>query len=796
MKKRSAEKQEELVERERVLAAQNKDIETKAKALEKEYAELEKQKAALSEEQRKFVARKMELDSDFASKKAADTAALEELKANKLAEIEKEVSDLRDKRLKAIADAENRERDRIRNEIANEQQTWDVQKTAERNSLDAERAELVKERAAVEAIKKQNEITKAQNDQAARSQKDQFDWQQNHIREQQENIEAIIRERVEDKRREFDSILAAAKDTQHDLTSQILSQQKMLAMYDQIKAQLDGEDAAKVLRDLNSARDELTRLRDELMTRPTEEMRLRYETQQRELTEAKSQIEKLVRERDSQRNDVEEVADLRFEVDRLKKENSRLTSKADSCDKARIEAEEELKRYQMSHERKADRDARIQEIEIAQIAAEKIGEPPHSYKRDAVTKAKAAGKSIEERRGLVGKDEMAWLDGIYKKCTDYGLVFPQRILRSFHTALKTAEWSPLTILAGVSGTGKSELPRLYSHFGGLFFEPLSVQPNWDSKESMLGFFNSIDNKFDAQPLLRFLAQSQKAWVKDNDKVYPGLKEGVCLVLLDEMNLAHPELYFAEFLSKLELRRGMKGTEVPALPVNVGAGMEAYDLPLGRNVLWTGTMNQDETTKSLSDKVLDRSIVISFPRPTELLRRKALMPLDAKNRGELLHVEDWQSWLAQDSAFTDDEIKPYRKTVEKINASLGLVGRALGHRVWQSIEYYMANYPTVAAAKKANDDAAWKEAMDTAFEDQIVQKIMPKLRGIDTRGTGAGPKCLSEIFGMIPDTLKPDFDFARDKDLSYGQFKWQTAKYLEEKSIETDEQGQEDSAESE
>lgn len=787
MKENKSEKADEIIEHEKALATRANEIETMAKALEKEYAELEKQKAALGEAQRKFLARKAELDSDFAGKKAADAAMLEELKANKLADIESEVSKLREKRLTAIADAENSERDRIRVEIAKEQKIWEDQRASELKRLDAERADLAKERAAVEAVRKQNEITKAQNDQAARSQKDQFDWQQDHIREQQENIESIIKERVEDKRREFDSILAAARATQRDLTGQILSQQKMLAMYDQIRAQLNGEDAAKVLMELNSARDELIRLRDELMTRPTEEMRLRYETQQKDLVEARSQIERLMKERESQKDEVEEVADLRFEVDRLNKENSRLNAKAESCDKARVEAEEELKRYQMSHERKADREARIQEIEIPQIAAEKIGEPPHSYKRDVVTKAKAAGKSLEERRGLVGKNEMEWLDGIYKSCTEYGLVFPQRILRSFHTALKTAEWSPLTVLAGVSGTGKSELPRLYSHFGGLFFEPLSVQPNWDSKESMLGFFNSIDNKFDAQPLLRFLAQSQKAWDKD---VYPGLKEGVCLVLLDEMNLAHPELYFAEFLSKLELRRGMKGADVPTLPVNVGAGMAAYDLPLGRNVLWTGTMNQDETTKSLSDKVLDRSIIISFPRPTELLRRKTLMPLDAKNRGELLHVEDWQSWLAQGSSFTDDEIKPYRKTVEKINASLGLVGRALGHRVWQSIEYYMANYPTVAAAKKAKDDVAWKVAMDTAFEDQIVQKIMPKLRGIDTRGTGAGPKCLSEIFGIIPETLRPDFDFARDKDLSYGQFKWQTAKYLEENSAETDDVGME------
>ena len=85
-------------------------------------------------------------------------------------------------------------------------------------------------------------------------------------------------------------------------------------------------------------------------------------------------------------------------------------------------------------------------------------------------------------------------------------------------------------------------------------------------------------------------------------------------------------------------------------------------------------------------------------------------------------------------------------------------------------------------------------MATAFEDQIVQKIMPKLRGIDTRGTGAGPKCLGEIFGIIPDTLKSDFEFARDKDLSYGQFKWQTAKYLEGKTAESDESEQKDAEE--
>jgi 5-methylcytosine-specific restriction endonuclease McrBC GTP-binding regulatory subunit McrB len=303
---------------------------------------------------------------------------------------------------------------------------------------------------------------------------------------------------------------------------------------------------------------------------------------------------------------------------------------------------------------------------------------------------------------------------------------------------------------------------------------------------MLGYFNSIDNRFDAQPVLRFLAQSQKKLTEDKPGVpgYPGLRDRLCLVLLDEMNLAHPELYFAEFLSKLELRRGKKGQDVPSLPVKIGAGMKPYDLKLGRNVLWTGTMNQDETTKSLSDKVLDRSVIIFFPRPTDLKRRRKLTPLDDGNRGADLPIKTWQKWLSQDSGLSDEEIQPYKSFIETMNASLEVAGRAIGHRVWQSIEYYMANYPDVC---NASDNGAKKRGMHIAFEDQLVQKVMPKLRGIDTRGRSRD-ECLDKIRGQIVDGINGDgFNLAQDFDLAcelgYGQFIWQSANYLRDEVSE-------------
>ena len=266
-----------------------------------------------------------------------------------------------------------------------------------------------------------------------------------------------------------------------------------------------------------------------------------------------------------------------------------------------------------------------------------------------------------------------------------------------------------------------------------------------------------------------------------------------MVLLDEMNLAHPELYFAEFLSKFETRRGKsgkgekKGDEIPSLEIKLGTEADLrWPLPLGRNVLWTGTMNQDETTKSLSDKVLDRAIVINFPRPRKLVRRDTLKTLTEENRGPDLTWDVWKSWLSGKSAFFghDDLIAPYQRFLETINDLLGVAGRAIGHRVWQSIEAYMSAYPGMREAVSASNDADINKLMHRAFEDQLVQKVMPKLRGIDTRGESL-EKCLNPIRAKLqegvegvermPFALDEDFDLAMR--LGYGQFMWQSANYI-------------------
>lgn len=729
-----------------------------AAALAAEWQDLEREKAALVTRKLAIARAEQQRDEGFAEQRAAVERELAERRASALTDLETELAQTRSARLTEVTASESTERDRIRVEIEKERTHWEEAWTQQQKDLKHQRDELERQKGAVSALQSELEGKRVALD------NEEFDLEgrtrslQRQIQKRRDNLEEDLEALLSEERKSFEASQQAAADEAERLRATIQSQTSLLGAFEHLQQQLGGREPGAVILELNVKSDEIKRLTEEVATRPTEEIRTRLSAMESDNHSLQNRIKQLTRDVAQSQALSDQSKDLKLKNGSLEAANKLLEKKAQSLEAAANEAYAELNRLRATYERPAEVEARYREIELPRI------------KVDDITKSTQGDIS-----------ESDWLQGVAQQCDAYGLHFSSRILKAFHTALKTAEMSPLTVLAGVSGTGKSELPRLYSHFGGLYFEPLSVQPNWDSQESMLGFFNSIDNRFDAQPVLRFLAQSQKGWEAATDEYdgYPGLAEVVCLVLLDEMNLAHPELYFAEFLSKLEQRRGKKGADVPTLPVKIGAGMEPYPLPLGRNVLWAGTMNQDETTKSLSDKVLDRANVILFPRPTDLKRRQKFSPLDARNRGPNLPIKTWQSWLSQGTSFTDEEFQPFKSFLEAMNTSLAVAGRAIGHRVLQSVEFYMSNYPDVREA--AGDGAKKAQAMHIAFEDQLVQKVMPKLRGIDTRGKSKN-ECLDPIRGQLVAgiggngfNLAEDFDLAMD--LGHGQFIWQSANYL-------------------
>lgn len=322
----------------------------------------------------------------------------------------------------------------------------------------------------------------------------------------------------------------------------------------------------------------------------------------------------------------------------------------------------------------------------------------------------------------VTQEEESWYENFQQNMSDCGIVFPERLIHAFHTSLKVQDSSPLVVLAGISGTGKSLLPELYAKAVGMNFLQVAVQPRWDSSQDMLGFYNYMESRFKATELSRML------WQSDRYNNAKNAHSSMNIVLLDEMNLARVEYYFSDMLSKLEVRRGIDPENeamrhAAEIEIECGTASDLVGrrrLYIDRNTLFVGTMNEDETTQSLSDKVLDRANMIRFGRPKELVRtsvrKEEFLGRYSDERASMMTLEQWDVWCRKTE---NPHMKELRATLERLNQMLETVGRPFGHRVWQGVVRYVGNYP-----KRDETGFHW------ALADQLEMKILPKLSGLD------------------------------------------------------------------
>lgn len=757
--------------------AKSKLLEEQAKSRVDFVAELDGKRDEFEKSRQKAIA---DLDKELEGARAEAKKELDTLRKSQEAELKKAREDS-EKELQKQREEQKVKLNEERELALQNLETEKTERTAElkrrESALSNERARLQAENARVEGLGR--ELEKREEDLLDRQsvlERDERRLERERLRieESDRDLDEVVNRKIEDTIKKLNQVIETKNKELDSLREQLAATVGEIELVKSFR-EAYGEDPQVLIQSIKQLQDSNKQLRDKLSNSSD---KAELDSLSAAYREAKIEVERLLEANRHLSDSQGRVSSLEAQFRTLDSQHKSLLATCESLENQLEAKNQELVRLSTPEGRVADRDDRIAAIMTGAM----------DDKKDLV----GAGDGLDSRYNK--KDEIAWLEDVWKKCEEYGIKFNKRILYAFHTALKINEWSTITVLAGVSGTGKSELPRLYSEFGGLNFCSVAVQPNWDSQESMLGFFNSIDNQFEPEELLKFLVQCTTD---------PRYNEYMSVVLLDEMNLAHVEHYFAEFLSKLESRRGLSRTYLPEIEVKLGAGVKPYGLKLSRTLLWTGTMNQDETTKSLSDKVLDRGIVINFPRPKNLeSRAKMGLITDYINDDRAkLHKDTWQSWTSHTIEFSEEqkkEVENYRIIVQKINNALEEVGRALGHRVWQSIEYYIANYPTVRQAMnyqlKQNDRGkiVWvptnseltgelKEAMRIAFEDQIVQKIMPKLRGIETRDK-RGKSSLDKIEDLLVThdfaSLQEDFQIAREQ--GYGQFIWNSAKYLDEK----------------
>jgi len=360
---------------------------------------------------------------------------------------------------------------------------------------------------------------------------------------------------------------------------------------------------------------------------------------------------------------------------------------------------------------------------------------------------------FKETRSLSNEvNEEARMNQLSDSLKDRGLVFANRTLNAFHTALKVADISPLTVLSGISGTGKSLLPRAYAETMGIHFLGLAVQPRWDSPQDMFGFYNYMEQKYKSTELARAMVQFEYY----NTLAHGGdLKDQMLLVLLDEMNLARVEYYFSEFLSKLEVRRDIDPLKITdrqkvEIALEMGHGNNDLDevrLYPDRNILFVGTMNEDESTQNLSDKVLDRSCVLRFGKPKTLQTKQVSQSSGATAINGMLSRETWMKWTNIGTQILSKDVVD---TIEALNQVLDLAGKPFAHRVGKAIGNYVLNYP------------GWISGHEKiALADQVEQRILPKLRGLDVNEHHDAFAKLSSILADLDDpTLAIAFENGR------------------------------------
>lgn len=177
------------------------------------------------------------------------------------------------------------------------------------------------------------------------------------------------------------------------------------------------------------------------------------------------------------------------------------------------------------------------------------------------------------------------------------LYYDLDMIRYFIASLGTAR---IVILQGISGTGKTSLPYAFGKFVQKDTTVVSVQPSWRERTELYGYFNEFTKKYSETEFLKAIYEAN--FYRDPH-----------LVILDEMNIARVEYYFAEMLSILEMPRQeeWKVDVVTAVWDNDPCLITGGTVQIPNNVWFVGTINNDDSTFAVADKVYDRAIPIDL-----------------------------------------------------------------------------------------------------------------------------------------------------------------------------------------
>jgi hypothetical protein len=295
-----------------------------------------------------------------------------------------------------------------------------------------------------------------------------------------------------------------------------------------------------------------------------------------------------------------------------------------------------------------------------------------------------------------------------------GFYYDIKEIQNLYLSLRT---KPFVILSGISGTGKTMIIKWFAESVGATeengqFTLIPVRPDWNDGSDLIGYVDIAGN-FKEGPLTTAIKKAID---------YP---ERPYFVLLDEMNLARVEYYFSDILSVMESREKKEGNIVTSPLIKDGTFENQTNIQLPENLYIIGTVNMDETTYPFSKKVLDRANTIEFNEVRldylDFLREiPSVQHINLPNHSfvsRYIHLKDVY-------LIYSDIVKKGTDQLVVINDILKPIGSHVGYRVRDEICFYLAY----------NQEGKIM-TFDQALDRCIIQKILPRISGSDTRVEG-------------------------------------------------------------
>ena len=255
-------------------------------------------------------------------------------------------------------------------------------------------------------------------------------------------------------------------------------------------------------------------------------------------------------------------------------------------------------------------------------------------------------------------------------CSQMHLYYTEEIIRRFVAGMAS---SKLLILEGISGTGKTSLPYSFSRFLDNPATMISVQPSYRDRTELLGYFNEFSKRFNETEFLRALYEA-------------GYREEPSIIVLDEMNLARIEYYFAEMLSVLEMPSqdewvlDLVPTAWPGDPNHLFDGK----IRVPNSIWFVGTANNDDSTFTITDKVYDRAM------PIELNERADAFECDPQSSCRITsqHLEQMFAQAKRDYPISRETEEKLQKLDNYLQTRFKL---AFGNRIIKQMHDFIPVY---------------------------------------------------------------------------------------------------------